>query len=225
MKQPLWKRWLSYLIEMHLESAPSDINPHLYVSLRKGRYQLSTANAVYSYGDLYDNFTKTFRKLDWPKVDVQKVLVLGFGLGSIPFMLEKIFKKKCRFTGVEIDENVLYLANKYVLPELQSSIEIFNADANAFVYQGSEQFDMIAMDIFLDDKVPPPFEELEFLQQLKKLLTPAGILLYNRLSMSNKDIRLTNSFFEEKFKLVFPDATYLDVGGNWMLISKSGIFI
>jgi len=225
MKQPFWKRWLSYLFEWHIESAPSDINPHLYVSLRKGRYLLSSANAVYSYGDLYNNFSKIFRKLDWEKKDIQEVLVLGFGLGSIPFMLEKVFKKNYRYTGVEIDENVLYLANKYVLPELKSSIEIFLADAYAFVFQDREQFDLIALDIFLDDKIPPAFEETKFLQQLKKLLSPNGILLYNRLSLSKKDVRLTNTFFEEKFKAVFPDATFLDVGGNWMLMNRSGVLI
>ncbi|MEL6944963.1 MAG: hypothetical protein AAFO82_20090, partial [Bacteroidota bacterium] len=50
---PRWKRWWSYLSEIHIESAPNEINPHLYVSLRNGRYQLSTANAIYSYEDLY----------------------------------------------------------------------------------------------------------------------------------------------------------------------------
>jgi len=224
MKQPLWKRWLSYFFEWHVESAPSDINPHLYVSLRRGRYLLSSANAVYSYGDLYNNFTRTFQKLDFKRADIQNVLVLGFGLGSIPFMLEKVFKKNYRYTGVEIDENVIYLANKYVLPELKSSIEIFLADAYPFVFQNREQFDLIALDVFLDDKVPPKFEETEFLQQLKKLLTASGILLYNRLSLSKKDVRLTNTFFEEKFKAVFPDATFRDMGGNWMLVNRSGIF-
>ena len=65
MKQPLWKRLLSHLFEIHIESTSSEYNPHLYVSLRKGRYQLSTANAIYSFEDLYYNFLMLLQKLTW----------------------------------------------------------------------------------------------------------------------------------------------------------------
>ena len=51
MRPPRWKQWLSYLFEMHIESAASEYNPHLYVSMKQGRYQLCTANAIYSYED------------------------------------------------------------------------------------------------------------------------------------------------------------------------------
>ena len=113
MKQPKWKRLLSYLFEIHIESTSSDYNPHLYVSLQKGRYQLSTANAIYSFEDLYDNFSDAFKEIDLDQLNVQNVLILGFGLGSIPIILEQKFNKKYFYTGVEIDEEVLYLANKY----------------------------------------------------------------------------------------------------------------
>ena len=220
MKQPFWKSILSYLTEFHIESAPSDINPHLYVSLNKGRYQLSTANAVYSYGDLYDNYFKAFRKKGVLKSDVESILVLGFGLGSIPFMLEKKFGKKYHYTGIEIDENVIYLAEKYVLYDLSSPIELFCADAFAFVMQCQEKFDVIAMDVFLNDLVPNQFETSEFLNTLKDLIAENGTLLYNRLSLTDKDLEKTKFFFEHQFKPVFPNGTYLDVGGNWMLMNR-----
>lgn len=217
---PWWKKLLSYLFEFHIESAPSDINPHLYVSLRKGRYQLSTANAVYSYEDLYDNYTKTFQKMDLDKLDIKNVLILGFGLGSIPFMLEKVFKRNYHYTAVEIDENVFYLAQKYALPELGSSIEMITADAYAYVMQCQEQYDLIAMDIFLDDVVPTQFESLEYLEALKTLLAKDGILLYNRLALSTKDLEGSKSFFDNNFKTVFPNGQYWDVDGNWMLMNR-----
>lgn len=220
MNQPFWKKFLSYLYEIHIESAPSEINPHLYVSLRKGRYQLATANAVYSYDDLYDNFSKTFKKMNLEDSTIQNVLILGFGLGSIPFMLEKVFQKKYSFTAVEIDENVLYLANKYVLPQLESNISMICADAHAFVMQCSEQFDLIAMDVFVDDKVPQVFESEDYMNRLKKLLAPNGRLLYNRLALTERDKSETKHFYETHFKKVFPAGTYLDVGGNWMLTNK-----
>ncbi|RMG85870.1 MAG: methyltransferase domain-containing protein, partial [Bacteroidetes bacterium] len=200
MKPPLWKKLLSYLTEIHLESAPSDINPHLYVSLSRGRYQLSTANAIYSYADLYDNYRQAFERLDLPRRRIERVLVLGFGLGSVPWLLEKTFKQNYHYTGVEIDENVIYLANKYVLPELQSPVEIFCADAFAFAFQHAEQYDLIAMDVFLDDLVPPHFEDTAFLEALRALLRDDGFLLYNRLALTDEDRRLSRRFFEVSFK-------------------------
>lgn len=219
MTVPTWKKYLSYFYEFHIESAPSEINPHLYVSLSRGRYQLSTANAIYSFADLYDNFTLTFQKIHLPDT-VQDVLILGFGLGSIPYMLEKKFDKNYQYTAVEIDENVLYLANKYTLPELTSAITMMPADAFAFVHYCHDTFDLICMDVFLDDIVPENFESEQYLEQLATLLNPKGILLFNKLA-ATKDDRTQAAQFVETFKKVFPKGAYLDVNGNWMLINDA----
>lgn len=218
MDQPFWKRLLSYFFEFHIESAPSKTNPHLYVSLRNGRYQLCTANAIYSYEDLYDNFLKAFQRLDLDNRKIKNVLILGFGLGSIPIILEKKFNNNYHFTGVELDESVLYLANKYALPQIDSPIEMINTNAFFYVMQCAEKFDMICMDIFLDDVVPTEFEGIDFLEGLKRLLSPKGILLYNRLTLTDKDLEKTKGFYEGKFKDVFPEGKYFDVNGNWILV-------
>jgi len=218
LKIPAWKKYLSYFFELHVESAPSEINPHLYVSLRRGRYQLSTANAIYSYADLYDNFTLTFKQLKMPARD-KEVLILGFGLGSIPYMLEKKFAKKYTYTAVEIDENVLYLANKYVLPELTSAITTIPTDAFAYAHYCHDRYDLICMDVFLDDIVPDNFETEHYLVQLANLLNPNGILLFNKLAANKRDKEQAAEFYK-LFKKVFPKGTYLDVNGNWMLVNE-----
>ncbi len=223
MKEPTWKIWLSYLAEIHIESATSDYNPHLYVSLRRGRYQLSTANAIYSFGDLYSNFDRAFQRIDLEQIPGKRVLILGFGLGSIPILLEQKMGLQLNYTVVEIDEAVLDLANRYTLPDLQSGIQTICADAAAFVAQCSETFDLICMDIFLDDVVPSAFESAAFLQQLKELLAPGGVLLYNRLAAKAKDIDKTYNFYQHQFCSFFPDGTYLDVGGNWMLLNRRDV--
>ena len=219
MRIPLWKKWLSYLVEFHMESAPSDINPHLYVSLNRGRYQLCTANAVYSHADLYDNFLKTFQRLRLDDLPGTEVLVLGLGLGSVPYMLERIFHRTYAYTAVEIDESVIYLADKYGLSDLHSPMQTICADARSFVGLTEESYDLIAMDIFLDDTVPADFESIEFLQALRELLSPGGLLLYNRLAVTKKDRQNTRTFYQDRFRRVFPKGAYLEVGGNWMLLS------
>ncbi len=220
MRQPLWKRLLSHLVEIHLESAPSTLNPHLYVSLRKGRYQLCSANAIYSFADLYRNYFEVFRRLEPRTLPPQEVLLLGFGLGSIPYMLEKNFGVRWSFTGVEADENVLYLANKYVLDELRSPLELICADAYAFLQSNERRFDLIAMDVFVDNQVPQKFESPEFLQALARALQPRGLLLYNRLYLEEGDRTHTRSFFRGPFRQVFPEGKCLELEDNCMLLNR-----
>lgn len=211
---------MSYFYEFHIESAPSEINPHLYVSLSRGRYQLSTANAIYSFEDLYDNFFEAFKLVNLDKYPIQNVLILGLGLGSIPLMLEKNFGKKYNYTAVEIDESVIYLASKYALPLLYSNIQMICTDAFAYVMQTEQRFDLICMDVFLDDIIPEEFEDHDFLEKLKTLVSDNGILLFNRLANHPKDVERTKVFYHRDFKAVFPQGSYLEVKGNWMLVNK-----
>lgn len=215
-----WKNWLSQLMEIHVESASSEYNPHLYVSLRRGRYQLSTAKAIYSYADLYDNFVKAFQSIDLDKIPGKEVLLLGFGLGSIPTILEKTLQRHFYYTAVEVDEAVIDLASRYTLPDLESPIEIICADAYAFVMQSEVQYDLICMDVFIDDAVPSPFEEPEFVEALKNMLTPSGVLLYNRLTAAPKDVAKTQAFLQDVFLPVFPAGTSIHARGNWILINE-----
>ena len=224
MMQPLWKKMLSYLTELHIESAPSELNPHLYVSLAKGRYQLATKNAIYSFADLYDNYRLAFEALKWDKLDGSEMLLLGVGLGSIPFMIETKMQRKLRYTGVEIDENVLYLANKYVLSDLKSPMEMQCADAWNYIVQSNHTFNVICMDVFVDDEIPDRLFSMDFLELLKDRLTPNGILMYNCLARTDADIHAAKKFLFDEFLTVFPEGGYLDVRGNWMLVNHKAYF-
>ncbi|MEM8906345.1 MAG: methyltransferase domain-containing protein [Bacteroidota bacterium] len=219
MQIPLWKRLLSHLFEFHIEGTSSEHNPQLDVCLSRGRYQLCTENAIYSFGDLYDNFTLAFQQAKLEQLPGKQVLILGFGLGSIPQILEQKMTKDYHYTGIEIDEEVIYLASKYTLTDLRSSVELICADAAIWVAQSQQRFDLIAIDLFLDDLIPAAFEQIDFLQQVKQLLHPQGLLLYNRLAFTPQDEANAQSFFEGTFQKVFPQGNYLNVKGNWMLVN------
>lgn len=221
MKAPLWKKYLSYLFEMHLESRSSEYNPELHVSIVDGRYQLFTENAIYSFADLYHNFRKSFELIQLDKYPIDKVLVLGLGLGSIPYMLENIFQKKYHYTHIEIDEEVIDLANKYVLQYLEAPQQMICTDAYAFVEVCQEKFDLITVDLFLDNIIPAKFEEISFLENLSQRLNPNGILFINRMADTPYAKERSQQFLEEKFLKVFTSGGYLDVGKNWMFTNVS----
>ncbi len=215
-----FKKILSYLVDIQLDKASTDLNPVLDLSLRKGRFYLTTSNAVYSYGDLYDNFLKALQQIDFRENKFEKLLVLGFGMGSVPYMLERVFHQKFNGVGVEADAKIVEWAQQYVLPELANSIQLTHADVLVFVENCKEKFDLIVMDVFLDDLVPTQFETTNFLEKTKALLCDNGLLLFNRLADTEAALEFTEDFFELAFKSVFPEGNYLDVNGNWILANK-----
>ncbi len=219
MKPGLLKKWWSYITDVHIESMSSPYNESIHVLLSKGRYQLCTPNAIYSYADKYTNFRGVFERLNMGSPPLETVLILGFGLGSIPYMLEKVFKKEMIYTGVEIDETVIYLASKYVLGELVSDIELIHSDARTFMVQNTTKYDIICVDVFVDDQIPRVFCEKEFLDLAQASLSTHGILLFNHLGLTTRDISKARKYFDEVFVKVFKDGTMLQVEGNVMMIS------
>ncbi len=217
MKQPWWKIWLSYFWEWPVETISSEHHEFLQVLLVQGQYQLVSPNAIYSYGELYTNFLNAFKQMNMADWKGQKTLVLGLGLGSIPLILEKRFGLLLDYTIVEFDEAVIHLAEKYTLQHLRSPVEVIQADALLFTQLCRDTFDLICMDIFLDDVIPTAFETAAFLENLKAMLAPGGLLLYNRLALNPTDREKSRYFFETTFKEVFPEGKKMDVGRNWML--------
>ena len=209
---------LSHIVPLTLEETGSEQNPELTVTLDKGRLQLLSGDAIYSWDDLYKNFLIAFDQLKIDEQKIEDVLILGLGLGSIPYMLEKIFHRNYHYTAVEWDETVAELAAKYTLSRLSSPVEIVTADAEIFVQITEEQYDMVVVDIFEDDLTPPQFETMAFLQKCNNLIRPGGLLLFNRLHGGDRSVKIvTERFFERDFKAVFPEAWAIDTGGNWIL--------
>lgn len=222
MKKPFFKKWWSYIQDVHIETVTSEYNEELHVVLSKGRYQLCTPNAIYSYEDKYTNFRDSFAAIKLDERPIENVLILGFGLGSIPFILEKKFHKTYNYTGVEIDDAIIYLAAKYGTPDLQSNIEIVQADAWQYVMQCRNTYDMICVDIFLDVHIPDKFLTRDFVEILKELLSENGVVLFNHLALKTHEIVLANLYFKDVFTKVFEDGVALPVKGNIMMISDDG---
>lgn len=204
---------------MHIESAPSDINPHLYVSLHKGKLQLSTENAIYSYGENYHNFAKTFAQLDLSHLHQEEILILGFGLGSIPIILEKSFATEAHYTGIELDENVLYLFDKYVGDSLESPTQLICADAQIYAATCQQQYKLICSDIFLDNEIPDSFYEADYLENIARIVESNGLVILNTLALTEANQQQADAYFEQVFRKVFPEAVKLEVHHNYMLLS------
>jgi spermidine synthase len=221
MKIPFWKVWWSYFTEVLLEHTGSEYNEDLYVILHKGRLQLCTDDAIYSYDDKYDNFKFAFEQIDLNRLPKQAdVLVLGLGLASIPFILEKNFNKDYHYDCVEIDEEVAYLCAQYSTPRLRSSIQMYITDAAQYVPNCYNSYDMICIDIFQSSIIPEEFETAAFLLEIKELCKEDTMILVNRLGYTATDKQGTKDYYEQIFKKVFPNAVMRPIRGNYILMSE-----
>ena len=218
---PKWKKWLSYLVEQHVESVEGTLNPSLHVSLVNGRYQLSTDTAVYSFDDLYDNFTTAFEQTDLKSFQPKSVLILGLGLGSVPYILETKYKIQPTYTAVELDEAVIYLAEKYRLAGLKAPVQCIAADAEVFVSINTELFDLIVIDIFIDDLIPEPFLSEEFMTQIKGMLNTNGLVMFNHMAMDKEQKERSVQYLEQVMRPLFPSATYIETRNNHILVNTS----
>ena len=219
MEFPLWKRLASYLWDVPVEVTSSEYNDHLAVSLVKNKLQLSTKNAIYSFDEAYDNFRQSFTFINWENFTCNKVLVLGFGLGSIPLILQNVFEQNPEITAVELDETIVDLAVRYTIPRLRLPVNWYLTDAARFVSQDEGTYDLICVDVFDNAEIPEACQTTQFLEDCQRLLSPGGLLFYNCLAYTELDRSRTTRFYERTFKSVFPHADYKSVTGNHILIS------
>lgn len=213
---------MSYLTEQVLETASSEHNAYLHVSLVHGRLQLVAEDAIYSFGDYYLNFRRVFERFDFEQLPLRSdVLVLGLGLGSIPELLENYIGVEYNFVAVEIDPVIIELASDYSLPALNSNIEVHEADAYAFLQLDARKYDLICVDVFQDATIPGHLNGQDFLDLLKASLNPGGAIIYNRLADTGVHKVEAKTYYETEFSTAFPSGELVNTGGNYMLINDT----
>lgn len=218
MNHPRWKKILSYFKEVSLERTSSLSNPYLEVLLVKGRHQLVTRDAIYSFDDKYENFNQAFKKINWDLLPGNRVLVLGLGLGSVILLLEKKFNKKFDYTAIEVDTEICRMCNTYTLQNIDSYVEVIPAEAMRFLNTHNESYDMIIMDIFQSAKIPQKFQSENYLELLKSKLNKNGLFLYNRMNITDDDIA-DNQVFSDTMLKVFPQMSKMKVKTNLVMIN------
>jgi len=216
-----WTKALSHLVRVPVEKVDSGAEP-LYVDLIKGRYQLSTDKAVYSFDDKYDNFVAAFKTINIKKFQRKNILVLGGGLGSVPYILEKNHGLKAHFTIVEYDLNVIKLFNKYSRPRLKSVVDIVEADAEHFIHNNNMTYDMIIIDLFIDDEIPEKFTSFEFLELCKANLAQNGLLLFNWMTVTELQKVHCADYKNLIFDVVFKEHRFVKTRYNYVLKGING---
>lgn len=181
------KQLVSYITPIRIEQFNGAVTPQLEVSLVNGRYILNAEKVNYSYGTLHAILKNTFNKYKiTERSNVSKVLILGFGAGSAASLLTKKNQKNSTITGVEKDPVVIALTQKYFNPDRFKYLELHNQDASDYVLHCTSHYDIILVDIFINDQVPDKFRKKPYLKNLEKLLSYHGILFFNTIVNNSK---------------------------------------
>jgi spermidine synthase len=201
------KRLFGFFFEQTAESFISEINGALFLRKVSGKYILDAANVNYAFGDLDTFFRKAFKQLKIPRAGHKEVLILGHGAGNVAYLLENAASPPQSITGIESDQLVIDIAGRY-FPEKLSRTNVICADAYDFVMAEEQSYDLIIIDIFIDDKVPQKFEQSNFLLKAVNLLNKGGLLFYNRLAHTDKHRTESEAFLAYFNKVCRPVKSY-----------------
>lgn len=215
------EKLISHVILILVEKEKGQINPYLKVRIEGGKYVLNSQFVNYSFGGLHSVFSKVFNKYDFSSRKVENVLVLGFGAGSVASLLRKEGQLTCPITGVEGDKVVIKLTKKYFDPEQYSPLELIHGDAFEYIMNTKNRYDIIIVDIFIEDNVPERFMKSDFIQKLNDVLSNDGILFYNKMvntSNQKKEVEKLYSLCTEILGDVRVEKIHAKGKDNWMFV-------
>lgn len=189
---------LSYVLPVKIEEAESPQNGHLELLLYNGRIILNSQHANYSFDSLH----RVFRQALWhvgieEKKNLEHVLILGFGIGSIAHILREEMHLDCKIIGVEHDPIILKWAKDYFSYSRDKDIEIADFEANEFINTSKDSFDLICVDLFKDTEIPEFLFEEQTVRRLRSLLKKNGSLIVNTMLSEEEAERLLETYRKE----------------------------
>jgi len=210
-----WRYLKSFFIEEVLERSSSPHNEVLEVWYVGGKKVLHAKSVNYSFGELHKVFQSAFSQLGLTVRPIQSALILGLGVGSVPALLSEIHPT-INMIGVEIDPEVIRLGRNHFDLTRYKNMEVVENDAIQYVYNCSQSFDLIVVDLFQDALTPKAAESKEFLQKLDGMLYPQGLLLYNRL-VHSPVLRQQTEVFTRRMRDALPETKICKAHRNRML--------
>lgn len=151
--------------------------------------------------------------VDKPK----RILIVGLGGGSIPNFLHKYYPDT-HIDVVDIDPVVVEVAKKYFGFREDKTLRVHVADGRAFIEKCEKPYDMIFLDAYGAENIPYALATREFLQAVRKAVTPKGVVVTNLWSRSSN--RLYDSMVRTYID-VFDEVHVVDIrnSGNVVLLA------
>src|SRR5690554_2029140 len=127
------KKLLSYIFPIYLFKTESEISKTIEITMHNGKLVLDSKNTNYSYGSLQRVLRFGLKQIGFEQIKKMKnILILGVAGGSVIKTLVDEIKYKGKIKGVEIDPNIIKIADNYFGLDKIPNLQITIADAQQF---------------------------------------------------------------------------------------------
>jgi len=172
----------SYFIPIKIFKKKSARSKVIEVTWANGELVLDSENTNYSYGSLQRILRYGLRNIGYSSIlNMEHILLLGVAGGSVIKTLVDEIGYKGKITGVEIDSEIIQIANEYFNLNQIKQLEVIIDDAFEFVLKTKEQYNLIIIDIFEDINMPNFLFERFFSERVCSLLKDQGFVLFNTM--------------------------------------------
>ena len=216
-------KFRSYFRQKTVFQTKSNENSLLEVVRSGNNLILNGLNVNYSFGSLHRLFQRILDDVQIKKRQPRKVLILGFGAGSVAAILNVELNLKCQITGIEKDPEVISIRNTFFETFNDPLINVIEDDACSYVSNHIDTYDLIVVDVYNDFNVPKCCQTENFLTKLRLLLNAGGVILFNKI-LYNPDTKVEAKSLDQKFKKVFEEYRVIKVRKkltNWVFVYES----
>jgi len=212
------KQLLSYIYPV-TKTIESKYSGKLEITWYNGKKHLNSENANYSYGSLQRILKYGLEKTEL--ANVNSILVLGMGGGSVIKTLRTDFNYNNTIEAVELDPVIIDIAKSEFGIIEDQHLKIHCADAFTFVKTNTTTFDLIIVDLYIDLSVPDKFLSTEFWDNVLNSKSSKGTLLFNA-SVKESDIVKVENLVDYLKTKVYKVDIYKKVNNtNTVIITNS----
>jgi spermidine synthase len=174
-------RILSYYFPI-TKKIPSVHSGLLELKFVDGKVLLDSPYASHSYGTQQKVLEFALRKIELS--DIQTVLLLGLGGGSIIKSLRQRFRYKGTIKAIDIDPLMINVAHDEFGIRIDKRTQIECGEASSYIRRETKTFDLIIVDLFIDDHVSKEILTNEFWCSLKDRVSRSGYIIFNSMHES-----------------------------------------
>lgn len=190
-----FKKILSYIYPI-TEKIKSKHSGDLELTLFNGKLTLDSENANYSYGSLQKILDFALKKVDLS--NKENILLLGLGGGCVIDLLKKDHQYNGNITAIELDEIIIQIAKERFGISENDKITIFCADAFQWVSQINTNYDVVIVDLFIDNQVPLQCWALDFWGNLSAHIHTKGYIIFNMMNLNDDKLNLIQEKLREQ---------------------------
>lgn len=178
----------------------SHVSGEITIKKRYGRLAVVTGDITQSGGEIYPMWKKVVEEVSKERKDIKKCLVLGVGGGTVIELLMKRYPTMS-LTGIEIDPVMLEIATKYFVLKERRDVHLLQEDAVSYItrLKADHMYDLIVVDLYIGKLNPDATRQEEFLLQIKRLLAPESIVLYNAHFQDEEEHQRLLELFHKHF--------------------------